>query len=192
MTDPLDASVTVREIAQDYGLSTDAVYQAIRRERLPARRSGATWLINRRDAEALWGTESNKTTESKQGTPVHIGARSIQEFEDSEKRRNYLINNRFAEDTYIISSATIRGEQFHITVPKKKGINLDIQNILLIIDTFEWVLKGVFKIIEIAQTEYRAVAVRDVDPVWKGFVKQEGETSVPNYMTALAVPGDRI
>ncbi len=59
MSDPLDASVTVKEIAQDYGLSTDAVYQAIRRERLPARRSGATWLINRRDAETLWGTDSS-------------------------------------------------------------------------------------------------------------------------------------
>src|SRR5574341_1954422 len=55
MTDPLDAHVTVREIAQDYGLSTDAVYQAIRRKRLPAQRSGATWLIRRRDAESLWG-----------------------------------------------------------------------------------------------------------------------------------------
>jgi excisionase family DNA binding protein len=55
MADPLDATVTVREIAQDYGLSTDAVYQAIRRKRLPAQRSGATWLIRRRDAEALWG-----------------------------------------------------------------------------------------------------------------------------------------
>ncbi len=55
MTDPLDASVTVREIAEDYSLSTDAVYQAIRRKRLPAQRSGATWLIRRRDAEALWG-----------------------------------------------------------------------------------------------------------------------------------------
>jgi excisionase family DNA binding protein len=55
MTDPLDASVTVKEIAGDYGLSTDAVYQAIRRKRLPAERSGATWLIRRRDAESLWG-----------------------------------------------------------------------------------------------------------------------------------------
>lgn len=57
MTHPLDASVTVREIAEDYGLSTDAVYQAIRRKRLPAQRSGATWLIRRRDAEAVWGAE---------------------------------------------------------------------------------------------------------------------------------------
>jgi len=57
LTDPLDASVTVKEIAQDYGLSTDAVYQAIRRKRLPATRSGSTWLIRRRDAESVWGDE---------------------------------------------------------------------------------------------------------------------------------------
>jgi excisionase family DNA binding protein len=55
MADPLDAIVTVREIAHEYGLSTDAIYQAIRRKRLPAQRSGATWLIRLRDADALWG-----------------------------------------------------------------------------------------------------------------------------------------
>ena len=54
LTNPLDASVTVKEIAQDYGISTDAVYQSIRRKRLPAQRSGSTWLIRRRDAEVLW------------------------------------------------------------------------------------------------------------------------------------------
>jgi excisionase family DNA binding protein len=58
MTDPLDARVTVREIAEDYSLSTDAVYKAIERKTLPARKSGATWLIRRRDAEDLWGSSS--------------------------------------------------------------------------------------------------------------------------------------
>jgi excisionase family DNA binding protein len=47
--------MTPQEIAEQYPISVDAVYQAIRRERLPARQSGKTWLILRRDAERLWG-----------------------------------------------------------------------------------------------------------------------------------------
>lgn len=47
--------VTPQEIADEFPISVNAVYQAIRRGRLRARKSGATWLILRRDAEELWG-----------------------------------------------------------------------------------------------------------------------------------------
>ena len=70
MTDPLDARVTVREIAEDYNLSTDAVYKAIERERLPAERSGATWLIRRRDADALWGSAPHTTASRDEGVAI--------------------------------------------------------------------------------------------------------------------------
>jgi excisionase family DNA binding protein len=83
MTDPLDASVTVREIAQDYGLSTDAVYQAIRRKRLPAQRSGATWLIRRRDAESLWGAAHTIVSRDVDDADVH--KRKAQDFYDKTR-----------------------------------------------------------------------------------------------------------
>lgn len=47
--------VTPQEIAEEYPISVGAVYQAIRRDKLPARQSGKTWLVLRRDAERLWG-----------------------------------------------------------------------------------------------------------------------------------------
>lgn len=47
--------MTPQEIAQHYPISVDAVYQAIRHQRLTARQSGKTWLVLRRDAERLWG-----------------------------------------------------------------------------------------------------------------------------------------
>lgn len=51
----LSLVMTPQEAAEQYPISVDAVYQAIRRDRLPARQSGKTWLILRRDAERLWG-----------------------------------------------------------------------------------------------------------------------------------------
>lgn len=47
--------MTPKEVAEEYDISETTVYQSIRRERLPARKSGSTWLILSRDAEALWG-----------------------------------------------------------------------------------------------------------------------------------------
>jgi hypothetical protein len=46
---------STQEIAQEYPITADAVYQAIRSKRLAARQSGKTWLVLRRDAERLWG-----------------------------------------------------------------------------------------------------------------------------------------
>jgi excisionase family DNA binding protein len=46
--------MTVQEVAQAFGKSRYTVHAAIRRRRLPARKSGSTWLIRRQDAEAYW------------------------------------------------------------------------------------------------------------------------------------------
>ncbi len=47
--------MTVAEVAAEYGLSVEAVRAAIYRGRLIPRKSGATYLIFRNDAESLWG-----------------------------------------------------------------------------------------------------------------------------------------
>lgn len=53
--DSLQLIMTPQEIADTFGITSDAVYQAVRRGRLAARKSGKTLLILRRDAQALWG-----------------------------------------------------------------------------------------------------------------------------------------
>ena len=51
----LTAVITAREAAETFGLSRQAITQAIENGRLPARQtSGGGWLILRRDAEELW------------------------------------------------------------------------------------------------------------------------------------------
>jgi hypothetical protein len=54
-TSSLDAVLTVTEVAETYGLSPFTIHDAIRHDLLPARKSGGTYLIRRRDAEARWG-----------------------------------------------------------------------------------------------------------------------------------------
>ncbi len=54
-TSSLEAVMTVKEIAETYGISPFTVHDAIRHDWLPARKSGGTYLIRRHDAEARWG-----------------------------------------------------------------------------------------------------------------------------------------
>lgn len=47
--------MTATEVAETYGLTPRAVRKAAMSGSIPARKSGSTWLIRRRDAEAHWG-----------------------------------------------------------------------------------------------------------------------------------------
>jgi len=53
--DALSLVTTPQEVAELYSVKAPTVYQAIRRGKLTARKSGGTWLILRADAERLWG-----------------------------------------------------------------------------------------------------------------------------------------
>jgi uncharacterized protein (DUF433 family) len=50
-----DEYITVTEITEHYGITPRAVREAAAKGWVPARKSGATWLIRRRDAESRWG-----------------------------------------------------------------------------------------------------------------------------------------
>jgi len=52
-----DADMTVAEIADTYAVSAQAVRKAATEGWIPARKSGATWLIKRRDAHQRWGNK---------------------------------------------------------------------------------------------------------------------------------------
>ena len=47
--------MTPREISEEFGVTVEAVYQAVRRGTLRHRKSGGTILILRADAQARWG-----------------------------------------------------------------------------------------------------------------------------------------
>jgi excisionase family DNA binding protein len=59
LPDP-DREMTVSEIAETYGISAQAVREACKEGWLPARKSGATWLIRHADAEDRWGGQKPK------------------------------------------------------------------------------------------------------------------------------------
>lgn len=53
----LDREMTATEVAAVYHVTPQAVREAAARGWIAARKSGATWLIRRRDAEARWGKQ---------------------------------------------------------------------------------------------------------------------------------------
>lgn len=58
--DDPDQEVTATEIAQELGVAARVVRKTASEGWIPARKSGATWLIRRRDALARWGNRRRK------------------------------------------------------------------------------------------------------------------------------------
>lgn len=52
--------MTVTEVAQEYGISPQAVREACQKSWVAARKSGATWLIARLSAHGRWGEKSTE------------------------------------------------------------------------------------------------------------------------------------
>jgi excisionase family DNA binding protein len=52
--------MTPQEIAEEFGITPDAVYQTVRRGAIPHRRSGGTILIRRWDAERQWRNRNRR------------------------------------------------------------------------------------------------------------------------------------
>ena len=49
------SEMTVKEIAEEFGVDESTVREAAKKGWIPAHKSGATWLIRRHDAQARWG-----------------------------------------------------------------------------------------------------------------------------------------
>lgn len=55
--------MTAPEIAEEFGISAQAVREAAAHQRIPARKIGRDWVIKRQDAEQRWGKHPRTRTE---------------------------------------------------------------------------------------------------------------------------------
>lgn len=56
----LDDVLTASEVAERYGISTQRVRLVCGLEEIPCRKSGATWLISKEDADRKWKDRKRK------------------------------------------------------------------------------------------------------------------------------------
>ena len=56
-SDDLYNVMTVKEVSIKYGVHRQTVHDAIREGYIPARQSGRTWLIHRKDAAERWASK---------------------------------------------------------------------------------------------------------------------------------------
>ena len=77
-------------------------------------------------------------------------------------------------------------EQLYILLRKKRGTRLEVGHRVRVIDSQDGGIMGEFEVQEVRSDGYRARAY-DVDPVWLGFIHQDGkaEMSAPPHTVAF-------
>jgi len=56
LSSPVYSVMTIAEVVARYGITRQAVHDAISRGKIPARQAGRVWLLDRADVEERWRT----------------------------------------------------------------------------------------------------------------------------------------
>jgi hypothetical protein len=80
-----------------------------------------------------------------------------------------------------------------IVVRKRKSPKIAKNDLLNVLHKKDGLLMGIFQVVEIKSKEFYAIGIRNIDPVWLGFVLQEGEVNINPYLAAVLFnKGERI
>ena len=96
--------------------------------------------------------------------------------------------NSIEDKIHEIKGATIQRGKLYIVLKNNSKLNLKEGNKIAVIDKKDLVYLGQFEITEIRNNEYFAIGVKNIDSLWKGYVKQEGETTIMPNIAAIYLP----
>ena len=105
------------------------------------------------------------------------------------KRNTFELFERLDEkQTFEITGANYQNNHFYIVLRRRIDVALEEGDVLTVIHKEDSKVMGMFSIIDIHDTSYNAVSIGGLDPVWKGFVREQIQDSFFPHMHAIYVP----
>ena len=96
--------------------------------------------------------------------------------------------NSVEDKIHEIKAAKFQRGKLYIVLKNNSKLNLKEGNKIEVIDKRDLVYLGQFEITEVRNNEYFAIGVKNIDSVWKGYVRQEGETTIMPNIAAIYLP----
>lgn len=101
---------------------------------------------------------------------------------------NTLLLQSLEIEAFEIESCTYYRERMHIRLRKTPRARLKLADRLVVVDRI-FQVQGVFEVTQVRENDYFATAVSNLDAIWSGFVRQQGETLAPPDMIAISIQG---
>ena len=109
--------------------------------------------------------------------------------EELAQARSFLyrmLETRMESDAFEISKAVYQSDTVYIELKKRRGKRLGIGHRLVVLHKEDGKSMGHFRVIEERSKTYYAQGV-DVDEIWTGFMKQQGEVTMTPYLAAIHI-----
>lgn len=100
----------------------------------------------------------------------------------------YRLINSIEDKIHEIKAAKFQRGNLYIVLKNNSKLNLKEGNKIAVIDKKDLVYLGQFEITEVRNNEYFAIGVKNIDSVWQGYVRQEGETTIMPNIAAIYLP----
>lgn len=108
----------------------------------------------------------------------------ISEFEELKELFYCKFINIIKDNILEIKGAKYQRGKLYIALQNNSKLNLKKSNKIVVFDKKDWIFLGQFEITEVRKSEYIALGIK-VDPVWQGYVRQKGETTIMPNITAI-------
>ncbi len=109
------------------------------------------------------------------------------ELEELKELFFYVMGDYIKNKIIEIKGAKYQKDKLYIVLKNNSKLNLKEGNKIVVIDRRDSVYLGQFEITEVLKSECFAVGIK-VDPVWQGYVRQEGETTIMPNIAAIYLP----
>ena len=87
----------------------------------------------------------------------------------------------------IISVANVDGKMF-ILIQKRKTPKVHQGDSMIVVHKEDGLLMGIFQVIEVRSKEIYAQGISNLDAVWSGYVRQQGEIRMTPNLAAIYIP----
>ena len=120
---------------------------------------------------------------------------NLWEISNDRADENELLKANFAKfvlevterQSHDLKGAKIQNSHVYISVTKGPKPKLTDDDQLWVIDITDLRLMGIFQVAQETASEYYAVSIGGIDPLWKGEIHQQGEVHMFPNMTAISI-----
>lgn len=109
------------------------------------------------------------------------------ELADMQKIVVDIVQNHIFARSFEIRKAAFTKGRLCILLARRSGYEMAAGYMVDVIDQEDNKFMGKFKVTELHENAYYAEEISNIDPVWLGYVRQQGETEVIPHMVAICI-----
>ncbi len=99
-----------------------------------------------------------------------------------------LLEQMFAHREFELSKAYVYQGKIYIVIKKEDTMNVAPGDRFIVVHKGERQVIGLFEVTEVRRTDYYAMAIGGMDPMWKGYVYERKEVSFFPDISAIYLP----